>query len=337
MVGPAQSPVTLEAVAALSGVSRSTVSRVINGSTAVSPATLEAVESAIAQLSYVPNQAARSLVRRQTRAIALVVPEDTSRFFGDPFFATVVSGVHHKLTEAGYVLNIFIASDTAGDRTTAYLRGGNVDGAIIISHHSGDEFVNRIADSLPVVFGGRPNRTHDTSEDYFVDIDNTEGGRMATRYLIGRGATRIAAISGPQDMPAGRDRLTGYRQELTAAGLPESLVEEGDFSERGGELAMERLLARGEFDALFVASDLMARGALRALSRAGIRVPEDVPLVGFDDSSVATQVSPTLTTVRQPSALQGEMIAQRLLEILAGESPEKGTVVPAELVIRESA
>ncbi|MFZ4841663.1 LacI family DNA-binding transcriptional regulator [Mycetocola saprophilus] len=336
-MGPAQPPVTLEAVAARSGVSRSTVSRVVNGAQAVSPAAREAVERAIAELSYVPNQAARSLVRRQTKAIALVVPEDTSRFFGDPFFATVVSGVHRRLSQSDYVLNIFIATDDDGDKTTAYLRGGNVDGAIVISHHARDRFVDRIADALPVVFGGRPNRMRGTVGDYFVDIDNAEGARMATRYLIERGSRRIATITGPQDMPAGRDRLTGFQDALRAANLPDTLVELGDFSEHSGELAMERLLRRGGIDGLFVASDLMARGALRTLTAAGIMVPEDLPLVGFDDSSVATEVSPALTTVRQPSGLQGELIAQRLLEILAGESPEVETIVSAELVIRESA
>lgn len=150
--------VTIEEVAAAAGVSRSTVSRVVNGSTAVSPEALEAVTKAIAELNYVPNRAARSLASRQTHAIALVVPEDTTRFFGDPFFAAIVSGINARLSRSDYVLNLFIANDDPGDKTTSYVRSGAVDGAIIVSHHTSDLFIDRIANAVPVVYGGRPRR-----------------------------------------------------------------------------------------------------------------------------------------------------------------------------------
>ena len=209
--------VTIEEVAAASGVSRSTVSRVVNGSTAVSPAALEAVQRAIAELNYVPNRAARSLASKQTHAIALVVPEDTSRFFGDPFFAPIVSGINAYLSKSDYVLNLFIASDDPGDKTTDYLRSGAVDGAIIVSHHTSDTFIDRIASAVPVVYGGRPLREREG--DYYVDVDNVRGGQDATAYLIARGHRRIATIAGPLTMPAGVDRLHGYRQALAEAGL----------------------------------------------------------------------------------------------------------------------
>ena len=141
--------VTIEEVAAAAGVSRSTVSRVVNGSTAVSPEALESVRRAIADLNYVPNRAARSLASRQTHAIALIVPEDTTRFFGDPFFAAIVSGINARLSRSDYVLNLFIASDDPGDKTTSYVRSGAVDGAIIVSHHTSDTFIDRIASSVP--------------------------------------------------------------------------------------------------------------------------------------------------------------------------------------------
>lgn len=149
---------TIEEVAAAAGVSRSTVSRVVNGSTAVSPAALESVRRAIAELNYVPNRAARSLASRQTHAVALIVPEDTTRFFGDPFFAAIVSGINRRLSRSDYVLNLFIASDDPGDKTTSYLRSGSVDGAVVVSHHTSDTFLDRIASALPVVYGGRPPR-----------------------------------------------------------------------------------------------------------------------------------------------------------------------------------
>lgn len=327
---------TIEEVAASAGVSRSTVSRVVNGSTSVSPAALAAVNQAIADLNYVPNRAARSLASRATMAIALVVPEDTTRFFGDPFFASVVSGINARLGQSDYVLNLIIASDDPRDKTTAYVRSGAVDGAIVVSHHTSDTFIDRIAAAVPVVYGGRPVRERE--RDFYVDVDNAAGGRDATRYLLSKGYRRIATITGPLTMPAGVDRLEGYREVLADAGLEPVAAADGNFTTDGGAAAMQQILDTGvEFDALFIASDLMARGALATLGRAGIRVPEDVGIVGFDDSPVATTVSPKLTTMRQPSHEQGVRMADVLLSILAGGDPPHVTVLDTELVIRDSA
>ena len=327
---------TIEEVAAAAGVSRSTVSRVVNGSTAVSPAALEAVQRAIAELNYVPNRAARSLASRQTHAIALIVPEDTTRFFGDPFFASIVSGISARLTRSDYVLNLIIASDDPGDKTTAYVRSGAVDGAIVVSHHTSDTFIDRIAAAVPVVYGGRPVRERE--RDHYVDVDNRRGAQVATEHLIGLGRRHIATITGPATMPAGVDRLDGFRAALADAGLSEAGAEDGGFTAAGGAAAMRRILDSGaDVDALFIASDLMARGALDVLALAGLGVPDDVAIVGFDDSPVATSVTPKLTTMRQPSFEQGERMAGVLLDILAGRSPEHVTILDTELVRRESA
>ncbi|MGL4254796.1 LacI family DNA-binding transcriptional regulator [Microbacterium sp.] len=327
--------VTIEEVAAAAGVSRSTVSRVVNGSTAVSPEALEAVTKAIAELNYVPNRAARSLASRQTHAIALVVPEDTTRFFGDPFFAAIVSGINARLSRSDYVLNLFIANDDPGDKTTSYVRSGAVDGAIIVSHHTSDLFIDRIANAVPVVYGGRPVRERE--RDYYVDVDNVRGGHDATTYLIERGHRNIATIAGPLTMPAGVDRLQGYRDALRAWELPEGVVVDGNFTADGGADAMRRILESGERpDAVFVASDLMARGALAVLAAAGLRVPQDIAVMGFDDSPVATSVEPQLTTMRQPSFAQGERMATVLLDILAGRHPRHVTILETELVVRDS-
>ncbi len=327
--------VTIEEVAAAAGVSRSTVSRVVNGSTAVSPEALEAVKRAISDLNYVPNRAARSLASRQTHAIALVVPEDTTRFFGDPFFAAIVSGINARLSRSDYVLNLFIANDDPGDKTTSYVRSGAVDGAIIVSHHTSDTFIDRIANAVPVVYGGRPVRERE--RDYYVDVDNVRGGHDATTYLIERGHRNIATITGPLTMPAGVDRLRGYRDALRAWDLPEGMVVDGNFTADGGADAMRAILEAGERpDAIFIASDLMARGALSVLANAGIRVPDDIALMGFDDSPVATSVTPQLTTMRQPSFAQGERMATVLLDLLAGRHPRHVTILETELVVRES-
>jgi DNA-binding LacI/PurR family transcriptional regulator len=167
---------------------------------------------------------------------------------------------------------------------------------------------------------------------------NVAGGRRATEYLIGTGKRRLATIAGPLTMPAGVDRLAGYREALAAAGLEEVAVEDGNFTADGGAAAMQRILDRGaDFDALFVASDLMARGALATLGRAGLRVPDDVAIIGFDDSPVAQTVNPQLTTMRQPSFQQGERMADILLSILAGGNPPHVTILETELIVRVSA
>ena len=275
------------------------MSRVVNGSTAVSPEALESVKRAIEELSYVPNRAARSLASRQTHAIALIVPEDTTRFFGDPFFASIVAGITGALRGSDYLLNLLIASDDPGDKMTSFVRNGGVDGALIVSHHTSDAFIDRVADAVPVVWGGRPVRIREG--DYVVDVDNVAGARTATRHLIETGRTRIATISGPMTMVSSVDRVQGFRGALADAGLSPFAEEAGDYSEASGADAARRILAEGRPDAIFVASDLMARGALTALRSAGIRVPEDVALVGFDDSSVALSTEPQLTTMRPVS------------------------------------
>lgn len=327
---------TIEEVAAAAGVSRSTVSRVVNGATSVSPAARSAVQAAIRELDYVPNPSARSLAGRRTFAIALVVPEDTSRFFGDPFFAAVVSGVNERLSSSEYVLNLFIANDDPQHKTTSYLRSGAVDGAIIVSHHTSDEFIDRIAAVMPVVYGGRPARARD-GDYYYVDVDNRAAGRALAQRLVDAGRTRIATITGLQTMPAAIDRLAGYRDALAAAGLPEVAVEDGDFTVDGAAEAMRRILDSGvEFDGLVIASDLMASGALPVLERAGLVVPDDVAVVSFDDSPVATRVTPALTTMRQPSHEQGVRMASVLLDRLAGREAAHATILPTELIVRDS-
>ncbi len=285
-------PPTLEMVAAVAGVSRSTVSRVVNESPKVTPEAVAAVNAAILKLGYVPNRVARSLASRRTFSIALVIPESTARFFADPFFASVVQGAAFFLSKTEYTLTLLIASETDPEKTRRYLQGGNVDGALILSHHTADRSYTELAGRLPVVFGGRP-MSPEGEDAYVVDADNRGAAEEATRHLIERGRRRIAHIAGRRDMGAAVDRLDGWRQALEAAGLAADLIEGGDFTPHGGAEAMRRLLDRDPgIDGVFAASDQMASGALTTLRERGLRVPEDVAVVGFDNNEYALSSIP---------------------------------------------
>ncbi|QAY72373.1 LacI family transcriptional regulator [Agromyces protaetiae] len=327
---------TLEMVAAHAGVSRATVSRVVNGSPKVSPDVVEAVQAAIAVLNYVPNRAARSLASRRTQAIALVVPESTAKVFNDPFFATLVQGIGLALADTDYTLSMLIESEAASDKTRKYLLGGNVDGALVASHHTGDHSYAHVSRALPVVFGGRPL---DPGEqvNYTVDVDNAHGAEIATEHLVERGRQRIATIGGPQDMPPGVDRLRGWRNVLDRAGRTSDLVEFGDFSPESGAIAMRRLLERDPtIDGVFCANDQMAMGAYAAILETGRTIPGDVAVVGFDDDRYASMAVPPLTTVHQPSLQMGEVMARTLVRLIAGEDVPSATLLSTQLVVRAS-
>lgn len=335
---PRRTAPTLEAVAAAAGVSRSTVSRVVNGSSHVRPDVIDAVNAAIESLNYIPNRAARSLANRQTMAIALVVPEDTNRFFGDPFFAEIVQGITQGLEDSDYVLNLQLASPSSpSEKTIRYLLGGNVDGAIVVSHHSGDDFFTTLDATIPVVFGGRPYHP-ELHRNNYVDVDNAAGAAMGTQYLIDLGRQRIGTIAGPPNMQAAIDRAEGWSDALREAGHPVDLVEYGDFTMASGAAAMRALLDREpNLDAVFVASDLMATGAIGVLRERGKAVPADIAVVGFDDSSAATSGEIALTTVHQPSREMGAEMARMLLALLRNEPTERERVMPTRMVVRTSA
>lgn len=331
-----QAAPTLEMVAALAGVSRATVSRVVNGAASVDPALAKTVEQAVRELNYVPNHAARTLASRRTYTVTLLVPESTSKVFADPFFATVVEGIVRYLNTTEYILNIVTASETNPGKTRRYLLGGNVDGVLVVSHHSGDHSWAELKGALPTVFAGRP--LTGATDSYFVEVDNAAGAAVATGRLISGGRKHIATIAGPPDMPPGIDRLDGWRSALHDAGLSDALVETGDFTVASGADAMRRLLARGvPIDGLFAANDQMASGAYSVLQEFGLRIPEDIAVVGFDDDYFATSVSPALTTIHHPIAELGEKMAELLVGLIEGRETERISLLPTSLVVRDSA
>ncbi|WP_307812498.1 LacI family DNA-binding transcriptional regulator [Phycicoccus sp. CSK15P-2] len=325
-------------MAHLAGVSRATVSRVVNGSTRVRPDVVELVQRAVTQLNYVPNRAARSLAAQRTMSIALVVPEDAHRFFSDPYFADIVQGIDDRLETSEYVLTLLLAHPRSpSDKTRRYLLGGNVDGALVVSHHSGDHFLSELARSLPVVFGGRPMGPVARADDHYVDVDNHLGAVLATRHLLEAGGRNVATVAGPEDMPAALDREQGWRDTLREAGLASDRLIRGDFTEVSGVRAGLSLLDRWpDTDAVFVANDLMASGVMLAFAERGVAVPDDVALVGFDDSPYAVRGPLGLTTIDQRTREMGGIAADMLLRRLAGEPVEPTQVLAPRLVVRES-
>ena len=329
---------TLESVAALAGVSRATAGRVLAGSTTVGPQAREAVLRAAAELSYVTNRAARSLMTRRSDSIAFVVAESEERFFADPHFALVLRGSHAALAGQDVQLVFTIlTSDADRDRFERFARGGHLDGVILLSLHGDDPLPARLlAAGVPVVLLGRPFSPVPGLS--YVDADNVGGARSAVDLLVERGRTRLATITGPQDMAVAQDRWRGFDERLAEHGLRSHGAVDGDFSLDGGRTAMRELLAAApDLDGVFVANDLMALGALRELGGAGRSVPADVAVVGFDDNPLAASASPALTTVRQPVVAMGEAVTTRLLRAIEEGGPLDPVVVPTEVVVRESA
>lgn len=343
---------TLEDVAAHAGVSRATASRVVNGVGRVSPSTRQAVEAAVDALGYVPNQAARSLAGHRTDTVALVVCEPSGQLFADPYFGQVVRGVATALTGTRYLLSLLMAQGEAERaRVDRHLVRGNADGVLLVSTRSDDPLPARLAEAgVPCVMAGRPAPGVRVG---YVDADNEGGARLAVGYLLARGCRVIGTVAGPAGMAAGADRLAGWRAALADAGLaaPDELSATAPFTRDGAERATTELLARRpDIDGLFVASDLMALGALAVLRRAGRPVPEDVALVGFDDGELAAAADPPLTTVRQPVEGLGLELVRALMAQLAaaggGEGGGRGVALPpapaavvlrTELVVRASA
>ncbi|MFD7668534.1 LacI family DNA-binding transcriptional regulator [Streptomyces sp. NPDC059788] len=335
---------TLEAVAARAGVSRATVSRVVNGGAGVRDEVRERVRRAVTDLGYVPNSAARSLVTRRTGAVAVVIAEPESRVFADPFFGRQLRGVSRALSAADVQLLLLLQETRADfDRIGRYLSAGHVDGVLMFSLHRDDPLPAMAeASGLPTVYGGRPGWAG-AEHALYVDTDNRDGARQAVRHLRARGRRRIAVITGPLDQTSAQDRLDGYRDALAPAAADPRLIADGGFTAPGGERAMAGLLAAApDLDGVFVCSDLMASGALRTLRAHGRRVPEDVGVVGYDDLDPAAWTDPPLTTVRQDVEEMGGLMARLLLRRMeAGPDAARDGLSPvvtaATLVVRESA
>ncbi len=327
----------LEQIAKLSGVSRSTVSRVINNDPNVSIVTREKVMQVVKRVNYAPNAAARGLAAGRTHVLGLVIPMGVAALFTDPYFPILIQGVSSACNAREYSVMLWLAEPEYERRMIRQIMySGLVDGVIVSSMLLNDSLVQALSDSdRPFMLVGRhPTNTHAS----YVDADNIGGAREAVTHLLRLGRTRVATITGPQNMIAGADRLVGYQAALRDRGLPSDsgLIVEGDFTETGGYRAMQQLLTRHP-DAIFAASDIMAFGALRALREAGLHVPEDVAIIGFDDLPQSARCEPPLTTVRQPTYRLGTTTVDTLLDLIEyPDSSPRRIVLPTELVVRAS-
>jgi DNA-binding LacI/PurR family transcriptional regulator len=340
VIDPVSTRPTLVDVACAAGVSTATASRVLNGLTNVRQETRDQVERAMLTLGYVRHRAPRRLPSDHAGSIALVVCEEGMRLFSDPFFARILGGVSRALASTDTQLVLLITQSVKDYETSVlrYLRSRHADGAMFVSMH-GRYPIDLARIGVPVVSTGRPVCAQAARYSY-VDSDNHGGAQRAVLHLIESGRKDIATVAGPPDMTPGVDRLAGYRAAITTTrSYDPGLVAHGDFSQPSGEHAVRLLLdRRPDIDAVFVASDLMAMGVLRGLRRAGRRVPDDVAVIGFDDSPAARHTDPPLSTVRQPVEEMGARTAYELLALITDPAAQpRSVVLPTELVLRESA
>jgi LacI family transcriptional regulator len=333
----AEGKLTIRQIAKLAGVSRSTVSRVINDHPNVSPETREQVLQIVAETGFRPDPIARSLSSRRAGIIGLVIPLAIQSLFADPFFARLMQGISQGCNLYDYILSLFLLH-TLEEEAKLYPRISRrqlLDGVIVTATRNGDPLIPQLlVNRVPFVLHGR----HEDPRVSFVEVDNVAGAYSAVTHLVRLGRRRIALITGPSGSLAAEDRKRGYLNALLERRVPvdEGLIIHGDFTATSGYQAMQCLLPH-EPDAVFVVSDSMALGALRALREAGKRVPDEVAVVGFDDMPQAATADPPLTTIRQPIQQTGVLAVEMLIDILEnGADPPRRIILPTELVIRAS-
>lgn len=330
---------TLEDIAKQAGVSRSTVSRVVNEYSNVSDEVRGRVLEVIQQTGYHPNAAARTLASQRSWTFGLVLPQSVYQFFTDPYFPFLTKGIAQACNEHNYTLALFLVSNKEDEKKIfkRVTRKGLLDGVLVQAGHDGDQqIIGHLVDAgMPQVVLGRPFRSDNVS---YIDIDNVNAAYSAVSHLTRLGRKRIGTISGPAKSTVGMDRLEGYRKAMQeqSLGVDETLIVEGDFTEMGGYSAMQKLLP-SQPDAVFAASDVMAMGAMRAVAEADLQIPSDIAFVGFDDLPIATYSEIQLTTVHQPVTQFGVQAVEILIDLIKnGLNPPRQIILDTKLIIRDS-
>ena len=325
---------TIDELAELSGVSRATVSRVLNGGS-VSEKTRRRVEAVLDETNYRPNLAARSLASGRSNVIGVVMHIDPHLLFEDPYFSQLMQGMSTALADRSAGMMLWLGNRSKEETLGTILSMGLLDGVVVTANSLDDPLVDGLlASSLPTVLVG--HRKADRTASY-VDVDNVHAADAMTTHLVSIGRSRIGYITGTPRNVAAVDRLAGYRRAMQRAGLVnEDLIVEGDFNAASGVTGASTLLDRG-VDAIFGANDATALGALETIRARGLRVPEDVALAGFDDLEFAARLDPPLTTIRQGVRQQGAEAVGNLFQLIADHdgSPRR-VLLPTELVIRQS-
>lgn len=326
------SVVTLDQVARLAGVSPSTVSRILNGTAMVSEVKRLSVEKAVADLGFVPNPMARGLAGGRTLSIGVI-----TQAIDSPFYGMALSGIEQELDQAGYSA-LYVSGHwdaKAEAKCIDVLRSRRVDGIIVLSGRLSDQALRACAKTIPVVVTGRALKA---SGLFSLNFDSFEGGRLATQHLIDQGHRHIAFVAGAPNHPDASERFRGYRAALESAGFDfdPGLAMPGNFREESGLQAVNQLIERQQkFTALFAANDQMAFGAAVGLHRHGLRVPQDVALIGFDDQPMASYFVPPLSSIHESAYELGCLAAKSMLQML-NTSPPTGQVPAPQLVVRES-
>lgn len=327
---------TLDDLARMSGVSRATVSRVINGGS-VAPKTRQRVLDVIETTNYRPNLAARNLASGRSGVVGVVMHAPAPQTFADAYFSELLTGICDSLTSQAAGMMLWLGNRTKEETLDIIVGMGMLDGVIVTADTIDDPLVDGLrASELPVVLVGHRRADRDAS---YVDIDHEAASEAITTHLVNTGRKAIYHIAGRPDSVAGRDRTIGFRRALRRAGLPvDDKVLPGDFTDVSGYEATKRLIEESRpFDALFCGNDNTARGSYKALSEAGVSIPDDVAVAGFDDLDFASELEPPLSTVRQGVGEIGQEAARTLLSLL--ENPDSGprrVLLPTELVVRGS-
>lgn len=329
---------TLEKIGKLAGVSRATVSRVVNNYPNVRAEVRERVLDIIAQTGYQPNLAARSLASNRTGVIGLVIPRMVQALFTDPYYPRLIQGISQASNDNDYTLSLFLfhTADEEANLASRLVRRGFLDGVIVAASLIDDPLLPHLIDAaMPFILIGQPLQH---LQAHYVDVDNLVGANTAVSHLIQQGRRRIATITGRQDMLAGIQRQQGYLDALQASGLPidESLITQGEFDPQIAYNAMQTLLQH-QPDAVFAASDPMAMSAMKAIVEAGLRIPQDIAVIGYDDLPAGLTAVPPLSTIHQPIRQIGALAVNTLIDIIDHpQEPTRRIVLPPELVIRQS-
>lgn len=326
---------TLEDIGKLAGVSRATVSRVVNGYPHIKPDVRERVEKVIAETGFRPNAVARSLASNRSNLIGLIVPSVVQEMFSDPYYPTLIQGVTQASGEHGQIVSLYLLNSLDEEKALAesIIRAGFLDGIILVLGKYDLRHLAGIA-NVPFVTIGQPR---DVDFLPYVDTDNFTGGYLATKHLLDLGHRRVGIIAA-YNHTAGELRFKGYLQALADYGIEVDphLIAEGDFSLNSGYQSARRLLAQRP-TAIFSASDRMAVAAIEVIKAANLRVPDDIAIVGFDNLSPALHADPPLTTIRQQVEDLGWAAVDLLMDVIAAPGEKHGSIMlPSELIIRES-